>query len=133
MTPLPSSLRKLSGGKTKVVVSESETITAKGHFFIMKLFPKSERSANVTETLLPHFFDCRQVVKEQIQSFIHCKKELFVFVLKDVRDRKILHTVFFLTVQYIIIQAILNRKSTKKFTVTDEKIFRVYKTFDRKK
>ena len=51
---------------------------------------------------------------------------------KDVRDRKILYTEFF-KVQYIIIQAILSRKSMKKFAVTDGKIFRVYKAFDRKK
>ena len=50
---------------------------------------------------------------------------------KDVRDRKILHTEFF-KVQYIIIQAILSRKSMTKFTVTNEKIFRVCKAFDRK-
>ena len=52
--------------------------------------------------------------------------------LKDVRDRQILHTDF-LKVKYIIIPAILNRKSMQKFTVTDEKLFRVYKAFDRKK
>ena len=51
---------------------------------------------------------------------------------KDVRNRKILHIDFF-KIQYIIIKVILNRKSMKKFTVTDEKIFRVYKVFDRKK
>ena len=39
----------------------------------------------------------------------------------------------FFKVQYIIIQAILSRKSMKKIAVTDEKIFRVYKAFDRKK
>ena len=52
-------------------------------------------------------------------------------MLKDVRDRKILHTEFF-KVQYIIIQATLGRKSMKKFAVTDEKIFHVCKAFDRK-
>ena len=51
---------------------------------------------------------------------------------KDVCDRKIPHTDF-LKVYYIIVQVILSRKSMKKFTVTDEKIFRVYKAFDRKK
>ena len=51
--------------------------------------------------------------------------------LKDVRDRKILHRFF--KVLYIIIKAILSRKSTKKFTVTNEKIFCVYKAFDHKK
>ena len=65
-----------------MAVSEIETNTAREHFFIMKLFPKSKRSTNVTETLLLHFLDCRQVFKEQIQSFIHYKKELVVFVLK---------------------------------------------------
>ena len=47
------------------------------------------------------------------------------FYVKDVRDRKILHTDFF-KVQYTIVQAILSRKSMKKFTVTNEKIFRVF-------
>ena len=42
------------------------------------------------------------------------------YQFKNVRDRKILHTEFF-KVQYIIIQAILSRKSMKKFAVTDEK------------
>ena len=51
---------------------------------------------------------------------------------KDVRDRKILRTDFF-KVQCTIIQAILSRKLMKKNTVTDEKIFRVYKAFDCKK
>ena len=51
--------------------------------------------------------------------------------LKDVRDIKILHAEFF-KVQYIIIQSILSRKSMKKFAVIDEKIFHVYKAFDRK-
>ena len=41
--------------------------------------------------------------------------------LKDVSDRKILHTQNFFKVQYIIIQAILSRKSMTKFAVTDEK------------
>ena len=49
----------------------------------------------------------------------------------DVRDRKILNTEF-INVQYIIIQAILSRKSMKKFAVTNEKIFHVYKAFDRR-
>ena len=40
--------------------------------------------------------------------------------LKDVRDRKILHTDF-CKVQCIISQAILSRKAMKKFTVTDKK------------
>ena len=44
--------------------------------------------------------------------------------IKDVRDRKILHTEF-LKVQYIIIQAVLSGKSIKKIAVTDEKIFHV--------
>ena len=39
----------------------------------------------------------------------------------------------FLKVEYIIIQAILSRKSMKKITVTDEEIFLVYKAFDRKR
>ena len=52
--------------------------------------------------------------------------------LKDVHDRKILHTEFF-KVQYIIIQAVLSRKFMKKSVVTDEKIFCVYKAFDHKK
>ena len=38
-----------------------------------------------------------------------------------------------LKVHYIIIQAILGRKSRNKFTVTDRKIFGVYKAFDRKR
>ena len=57
--------------------------------------------------------------------------------LKDVRDRKILHTEFFQSsvekIQYIITEAVLGRKSMKKFAVTDQKIFPVYKAFDRKK
>ena len=52
--------------------------------------------------------------------------------LKDVHDRKI-HTQNFFKVQYIIIQAILSRKSMKEVAVTDEKIFHVCKAFDRKK
>ena len=51
---------------------------------------------------------------------------------KDVLDRKVLLTEFF-KIQYILIQAILGRKSMKKFAVTDEKIFHVCKAFDRKK
>ena len=43
------------------------------------------------------------------------------------------YTQIFFKVQYIIIQAIFSRKSMKKFGITDEKIFRVYKAFDRKK
>ena len=39
----------------------------------------------------------------------------------------------FFKVQYAIIQAILGRKSMKKFAVADEKVFRVYKAFDSKK
>ena len=54
------------------------------------------------------------------------------FPHKDVRERKIIHTDF-LEVQFFIIQAILGRKLMKKFTVSDEKIFRVYKAYDRKK
>ena len=54
------------------------------------------------------------------------------FLFKDVRDRKILHTDFFLKVQCTIIQNIFSRKLMKKITVTDEKIFRVHKAFDRK-
>ena len=56
-------------------------------------------------------------------QLLFCKCVYFFRVgrhLKDVRDRKILHTDFF-KVQYIIIKAILSRKSMKKFTVTDEK------------
>ena len=41
------------------------------------------------------------------------------------------YTQIFLKFQYII-QVILSRKSMKQFTVTDEKIFRVCKAFDRK-
>ena len=51
---------------------------------------------------------------------------------KDVCDRKILHTEFF-KIQYIIIQAILSRKSMKKIIITNEKIFDVYKAFDRER
>ena len=43
------------------------------------------------------------------------------------------HTQIFLKVQCTIIQAILGRKLMKKITVSDEKILRVYKAFDRKK
>ena len=43
------------------------------------------------------------------------------------------YTQNFFKVQYIIIQAILSRKSMKKFAARDEKIFHVYKAFDRKK
>ena len=43
------------------------------------------------------------------------------------------YTQIFFKFQHIIIQAILSRKSMKKFTVTNEKIFRVYKAFDGKK
>ena len=43
------------------------------------------------------------------------------------------YTQNFFKVQYIIIQAVLSRKFMKKFAVTDEKIFRVFKAFDRKK
>ena len=40
----------------------------------------------------------------------------------------------FFKVQYIIIQVILySRKSMKKVIVTDEKIFRVYRAFDRER
>ena len=39
----------------------------------------------------------------------------------------------FFKVQYIIIQTILSRKSMKEIVVTDQKIFRVYQGFDRKK
>ena len=42
------------------------------------------------------------------------------------------YTHIFFKVQYIIIQAILSRKSMKKITVTNEKIFGVYKALDRK-
>ena len=42
------------------------------------------------------------------------------------------YTQNFLKVQNIIIQAILGRKLMKTFTVTDEKIFRVYKPHARK-
>ena len=41
-------------------------------------------------------------------------------------------TQIFLKVQYIISQAILSRKLMKKFTVTNEKIFRVYEVFGSK-
>ena len=43
------------------------------------------------------------------------------------------YTQNFFKVKYIIIQAILSRKSIKKFAVTDEKIFRVNKAFNSKK
>ena len=43
------------------------------------------------------------------------------------------YTQNFFKIQYTIIQAIFSRKSMKKFAVADEKIFRVYKAFDRKK
>ena len=42
------------------------------------------------------------------------------------------YTQNFFKVQKIIIHAILSRKSMKKFAVTDENIFHVYKAFDRK-
>ena len=38
----------------------------------------------------------------------------------------------FFEVQYIIFQAILGPRLTKKFTVTDEKIFHVYKSLNHK-
>ena len=43
------------------------------------------------------------------------------------------YTQNFFKVQYIIIEAILSRKSMKKITVTDEKIFGVYKAFERER
>ena len=43
------------------------------------------------------------------------------------------YTKNFFKVQYIIIQAILSRKSMKQLAVIDENIFHVYKAFDRKK
>ena len=52
--------------------------------------------------------------------------------IKDVCDRKILYTEFF-KVQYINFQTILSRKSMKKIIVTDEKIFLVFKAFDRER
>ena len=42
------------------------------------------------------------------------------------------YTQIFLKVQCTIIQAILSQNLMKKITITDEKIFRVYKAFDRK-
>ena len=48
------------------------------------------------------------------------------------KDVRVLHTYFF-KVEYIIIQAMPGGRSMKISTVTDEKIFRVYKAFDRKK
>ena len=42
------------------------------------------------------------------------------------------YTQNFFKLQYTIIQAMLSRKLMKKFAVTDEKIFRVYKAFDRR-
>ena len=70
----PPPLIKLSGGKIKVVVSESVTNTAKGAFLYHEAIPKRKRSTNVTETLFLYFLDCRQVFKTQIQSFIQYKK-----------------------------------------------------------
>ena len=43
------------------------------------------------------------------------------------------YTQNFFKVQCIIIQAILSRKLMEKITVTDEKIFHVYKAFDRER
>ena len=43
------------------------------------------------------------------------------------------YTQNFLKVRHVIVQAILCRQSMKKFMVTDEKIFRVYKTFVRER
>ena len=48
----------------------------------------------------------------------------------SVTDRSYTHNFF--KVKYIIIQTILSRKSIKKFAVTHEKIFHVYKAFDHK-
>ena len=42
-------------------------------------------------------------------------------------------TQIFFQLQYIIIEAILTRKLMKKFTVTNEKILHVCKTFNHKK
>ena len=42
------------------------------------------------------------------------------------------YTQNFWKVQHIIVHAILSQKLMKNFTVTDEKIFRLYKAFDRK-
>ena len=53
----------------------------------------------------------------------------FYIIFKDVCDRKILYTEVF-KVQYIIIQAILSRKSMKKIIVTDEKYSVSIKAFD---
>ena len=44
--------------------------------------------------------------------------------------RSYTHNLF--KVQFLIIQAILSRKSMKRFAVTDEKIFHVCKAFDLK-
>ena len=65
-----------------MAVSKVRQIWQKEYFFIMKLFPKSKKSTNVTETLLRYFLDCTQVFKEQIQCFVHYKKELFIFGLE---------------------------------------------------
>ena len=43
------------------------------------------------------------------------------------------YTQDFFKVHYIIIHAVLSRKSMKKFAVAGEKIFHVYKAFDCKK
>ena len=62
-----------------------------------------------------------------------CVLNLLEMNVKDACDRKILHTEFFKVQYIIIIQAILSQKSMKKIIVTDEKIFRVYKAFDRER
>ena len=63
----------------------------------------------------------RTFMRHQISNRCLGNQVFFSFqVLKDVCDRKVLHTELF-KVQYIIIQAIFSRKSMKKFTVTDEK------------
>ena len=62
-------------------------------------------------------FKARKTFKLHFKSLL--KSHIFSS-FKDVRDRKILHTDVF-KVQYIIIQAILSRKSMKKFTVSFEK------------
>ena len=68
--------------------------------------------------------------KSGLSSYHHSPSQM-VLLRMSATERS--YTQNFFKLQYIIIQAILSRKSMKKSTVTDEKIFRVYKAFDRKK
>ena len=76
------------------------------------------------QKLLP--FEIKMALKQMAVLPIICKTQLRM----SATGRSYTHN--FLKVQCIIIQAVLGLKLMKKFTVTDEKIFPVYKAFDRK-